>query len=255
MGFTEWITNLWRGEPSPDAQVAGKRREPPPPSASEGSVPRSGAVDDPGRQSRADKGSAGKTRRKKARGRRARKKETRQRMNREGQGKKAKPPKPRTPDRAKPTVSTAAPPASSQPPSGTVCDCCGKPVASPDGLVLTTREVMTSPRYWEAQYKLNKVEEPMLAPMLMTLASNAKGWLFCKPCAKLCRFSLVKAADAAVLGGHRADCGSMPPAEAAITAGAAWFRMTGRWPSAFQTARGIPDATEAEEIARGVYGG
>lgn len=72
-----------------------------------------------------------------------------------------------------------------------VCDMCSHPIREPDGYLLTTREVVTNPEYWEFMFStawadmLRSPDAPTRRPALaQRQAAQATPWLLCESCAK-----------------------------------------------------------------------
>jgi hypothetical protein len=77
------------------------------------------------------------------------------------------------------------------------CDICSTRVSSPDGYLLTTREVVSSPKYWQHYYQVHKSEFESMGvlsyegfcrnPLLRTtcgevLAGQRTPWMVCENC-------------------------------------------------------------------------
>lgn len=78
-----------------------------------------------------------------------------------------------------------------------VCDVCSRKVSSPDGYLLTTREVVSTPKYWQHYYQYHKDEFVSMGvssyqdfcrnPLLRAscgemLANQQTPWLVCENC-------------------------------------------------------------------------
>ena len=88
-----------------------------------------------------------------------------------------------------------------------VCDVCNFRISSPEGHLLTTTEVVSSPEYWRRYYEAHKTDfivfkiysyegfchDPIMGTgCVKTVASQTKPWLVCENCITLFNVDLEK---------------------------------------------------------------
>jgi hypothetical protein len=140
---------------------------------------------------------------------------------------------------------------SAKPISASVCGICDAPTKTSEGRVLTAREVLENPHYWERTFELEETTEDNLVLRVLAHSMRRKHWLLCPACVQACKCDAARRQPAD--GGESEDA-PLRPDQVAIYAGAAWYRRTGKWPSALRTADGRPGPDEAERLMRAVYG-
>lgn len=126
------------------------------------------------------------------------------------------------------------------------CDVCNTSINWTDGYVLATKDVATSPSYWDYAFRnqwsyTHGIDETgdTVSMLAMQQAAQSDGWLICESCSCLFQFDRASAKQYAKRQSAKPPgVGPCDVQRVALAAGQAWQKLYGKWPASIEITQG-----------------
>jgi HEAT repeat protein len=123
-----------------------------------------------------------------------------------------------------------------------ICDICATSIEKSAGYAYTTRQVVTSIRYWRRYFEGGQefgadVDGGGVGLTVSMLSGSATPWIVCEDCVRYVDADSKTARDYALVNQEPPGCGAVDPQIACIPAGYGWSLVHNEWPVSIQVGK------------------